>query len=100
MNSVVLTLARYPNAGGAYGNAVSPSDSANFLIMLSELRNNLPNGALITLATQVWPFAGPDGRPLRDVSGFASVIDWILIMNYDIWGCEWLPIAPAYLSTF
>lgn len=57
--------------------------------MLQELRAALPQGALITLATQVWPFAGPNGRPLSDVSGFAAVIDWILIMNYDIWGCEY-----------
>jgi hypothetical protein len=25
---------------------------------------------------------------LSNVKGFAAVIDWILIMNYDIWGCE------------
>jgi GH18 family chitinase len=79
---------RYPNAQGAYGNAISSSDSANFLLLLQQLRAALPDGAIITLATQVWPFAGPNGSPLSDVSGFAAVIDWILIMNYDIWGCK------------
>lgn len=78
----------YPNAGGAQGNIISSSDSANYLLFLRELRAALPEGALLTLATQVWPFAGPNGRPLSDVSGFAEVVDWILIMNYDIWGCE------------
>jgi len=78
----------YPNAQGAGGNAISSADSANFLLYLQELRTALPNEALITLATQVWPFAGANGRPLGDVSGFAAVIDWILIMNYDIWGCK------------
>lgn len=57
--------------------------------MLQQLRAALPDGSLITLATQVWPFTGSNGSPLRDVSGFAKVIDWILIMNYDIWGCEY-----------
>lgn len=56
--------------------------------MLQDLRAALPAGALITLATQVWPFTGSNGSPLSNVSGFAKVIDWILIMNYDIWGCE------------
>ncbi len=26
---------------------------------------------------------------MTDVSGFAQVLDWVLLMNYDIWGCEW-----------
>lgn len=78
----------YPFSSGASGNIVSKHDSDNFLVLLTELRQALPAGALITLATQVWPFAGTDGAPRSDVSGFARVIDWILIMNYDIWGCK------------
>ena len=82
-------MSRYPGAGGADGNIVSPQDSANYLLMLQDLRAALPDGALITLATQVWPFTGSNGSPLSNVKGFAAVIDWILIMNYDIWGCEY-----------
>ena len=78
----------YPNAQGAGGNAISSADSANFLLYLTELRAALPSEAIITLATQVWPFAGSNGRPLSDVSEFAAVIDWIIVMNYDIWGCK------------
>jgi chitinase len=80
----------YPGVGGASGNAVSSSDSANYLTFLQDLRAALPADALITTATQVWPFADDQGNPLTDVSGFAEVLDWILIMNYDIWGCEWI----------
>lgn len=79
----------YPGTAGADGNAVSSSDSANFLIFLQELRAALPSEAIITTATQVWPFAGSDGNPMSDVSGFAKVLDWILIMNYDVWGCKY-----------
>ncbi|ORX40551.1 glycoside hydrolase superfamily [Kockovaella imperatae] len=88
----------YPGVQGAPGNAVSPNDAANFLNFLQILRATLPSDALISLATQVWPFAGPDGNPLSDVSGFADVIDWILIMNYDIWGSSSTPGANAPLS--
>ncbi|RSH80958.1 uncharacterized protein EHS24_008387 [Apiotrichum porosum] len=88
----------YPGAEGADGNAVSSSDSANFLTFLTELRAALPTGSLITAATQVWPFYGSDGQPMSDVSAFAAVLDWILIMNYDIWGSSSTPGANAPLS--
>ncbi|KAK4687144.1 chitinase, partial [Tremellales sp. Uapishka_1] len=88
----------YPGTTGADGNAVSTSDSANFLKFLTELRAALPTGAIITTATQVWPFAGANGSPMSDVSGFAKVIDWILIMNYDVWGSSSTPGANAPLS--
>jgi chitinase len=80
----------YPGTTGSNGNAVSRDDSANFLYFLNELRVALPDGALISTATQVWPFADSNGNPMSDVSGFAQVIDYILIMNYDVWGCECL----------
>ncbi|ORY33431.1 glycoside hydrolase superfamily [Naematelia encephala] len=88
----------YPGTGGASGNAVSSSDSAHFLTFLKDLRAALPSGAIITTATQVWPFADSNGNPMADVSGFAAVIDWILIMNYDIWGSSSTPGPNAPLS--
>ncbi|WWC94945.1 hypothetical protein V866_001797 [Kwoniella sp. B9012] len=88
----------YPGTTGADGNAVSSDDSANFLLFLQELRNALPTGALITTATQVWPFADSNGSPMSDVSEFAKVIDWILIMNYDVWGSSSTPGPNAPLS--
>ena len=88
----------YPGQNGNSGNGVSPDDSANFLEFLYALRSALPPGAKITAATQTVPFAGPDGSPRRDVSDFASVLDWVLIMNYDTWGCEWPPILIASSS--
>lgn len=73
---------------GAGDNKVSPSDSANYLSFLQLLRSQLPEVAKITAATQVTPFIGPEGTPLKDISEFAKVFDWILIMNYDVWGGE------------
>lgn len=78
----------YPAQDGAGGNLVSPNDGANFLAFLRVLRATLPQGAIITAATQTVPFAGADGEPMQDVSAFAEVLDWVLLMNYDTWGCE------------
>ena len=88
----------YPGVGGAEGNGISSSDSANYLLFLQTLRKTLPTGAKITAAVQVWPFAGPDGNPMRDVSAFAKVFDWITIMNYDVWGSSSVPGPNAPLS--
>ncbi|CAE6478866.1 unnamed protein product [Rhizoctonia solani] len=87
----------YPGVQGAGNNQVSPQDSAHFLTFLQLLRSQLPKSARLTAATQVTPFAGPDGRPLKDVSAFAKVLDWILIMNYDIWGASPTPGPNAPL---
>lgn len=88
----------YPGVPGAGGNTISPDDSANYLIFLRKLRQAVPQNSLITAATQVWPFAGPDGRPMSDVSAFAEVFDWILLMNYDIWGSASSPGPNAPLA--
>ena len=66
----------YPGQQGAGSNVVSPQDSANFLSFLQLLRTSLPGTARITAAVQTVPFAGSDGNPMKDVSGFGSVLDW------------------------
>ncbi|KAH9899952.1 glycoside hydrolase [Cubamyces lactineus] len=88
----------YPAQNGAAGNTVLTGDSANFLAFLQLLRATLPPGAKITAATQTVPFAGPDGDPLGDVSAFAEVLDWVLLMNYDTWGSSSDPGPNAPLS--
>lgn len=76
----------YPGVKGADNNIVSSDDSANYLIFLRLLRKTLPPTAILSAATQVWPFAGPTGAPLSDVSEFAKLLDWVMVMNYDVWG--------------
>lgn len=56
--------------------------------MLKLLRTSLPSTARITAATQDKPFADTNGNPMKDVSAFAAVLDWINIMNYDIFQCK------------
>lgn len=81
----------YPGQQGDAGNIISSSDTANFLSFLQLLRAKLPADAKITAATQTIPFAGADGKPLANAAEFAEVLDWVLLMNYDTWGCESSP---------
>ncbi|KAG1783219.1 glycoside hydrolase family 18 protein [Suillus placidus] len=73
----------YPGQSGREGNTESPSDEENMLEFLKLLRTRLPQGAKLSAAVQDTPFAGPDGRPIKDASGFAEILDWCLLMNYD-----------------
>lgn len=70
----------YPGLPGA-GNPHTGSDSANYLKFLKLLKPQLPSDVTLSAATSVYPFAGPDGKPLSDVSGFGEVFDHILIMK-------------------
>jgi len=85
----------YPNGVGIGCNQKSSSDSANFLSFLQQLRST-PLGKKITIsaAVAIKPFLGPDGNPLSDVSGFASVLNYIEIMNYDVWGSWSSAVGP------
>ncbi|KAI9458900.1 glycoside hydrolase [Lactarius psammicola] len=77
----------FPNKPGIGCNLDSVNDSANFLSFLQTLRNQ--DGAkdlIISAAVSITPFVGPDNNPLTDVSGFAKVLNYIEVMNYDIWG--------------
>ncbi|KAK7061836.1 MPN domain-containing protein [Favolaschia claudopus] len=78
----------YPGNQGAGNNQVSPKDSANFLLFLQLLRRQLPYSAIITAAVTTLPFYGSNRQPMKDVSAFARVLDWVLLMNYDVWGAS------------
>lgn len=84
----------YPNNQGIGCNLISPNDSANLLETFKELRASPKFGKdrILTAATGLLPFTGPDGTPMTDVSEFAQFLDYVEIMNYDIWG-SWSPTA-------
>ena len=77
----------YPNKQGIGCNILSPADSANFLSFLKLLRAKLPADAHISAATLTTPFVDGNGAPSADVSEFGDVLNWITMMNYDVWGC-------------
>lgn len=114
-NSSTLSW-EYPNNPGMSCNTYGPKDSANFLSFLKEIRASpfLAKSALLTAATAIQPFLDPDQNYVRDfsdqhflllalhrtnsstqmtdVSAFAKYLDYIELMNYDIWG-PWMPSA-------
>ncbi|GLB37398.1 putative glycosyl hydrolase 18 family protein [Lyophyllum shimeji] len=74
----------YPGIQGIGCNVVNPNDTTNFLSFLQELRQTLGPGIVLSAATDVKPFAGPSGTTFEDISKFGEVLDYIVIMNYDI----------------
>ncbi|KIJ24923.1 glycoside hydrolase family 18 protein [Sphaerobolus stellatus SS14] len=65
---------------------MSQQDSNNFLTFLKELRANPSTSKIIlsvTSAIQTWDDAM--GSPLQNVTGFAEILDFIEIMNIDVW---------------
>ncbi|KAH7931317.1 glycoside hydrolase family 18 protein [Leucogyrophana mollusca] len=88
----------YPGQSGDGANGVSPNDTQNMLSFFKLLREALPPTARITAAVQDQPFAGADGQPIHDASGFAEVLDWVLMMDYDTYETTTPPgpNAPLY----
>lgn len=85
----------YPNKQGIGCNAISPDDSANFLSLLQLLRTTPSTKNLIlSAAVSITPFASTTGAPMTDVSAFAKVLDFIEMMNYDIWGSWSSAVGP------
>ncbi|KAG2154458.1 glycoside hydrolase family 18 protein [Suillus bovinus] len=85
----------YPNHQGIGCNTINANDTANFLSFLQELRRD-PVAAKLTLsaAVSITPFNDATGNPSADVSGFAKVLDYIVLMNYDIWGSWSTSVGP------
>lgn len=75
----------YPNKQGLGCNAINENDTANFLTFLQELRQQAPNLTL-TAATSLFPWNDATGNRSTELSGFADVLDYMMIMNYDIYG--------------
>ncbi|KAF8890746.1 glycoside hydrolase family 18 protein [Infundibulicybe gibba] len=87
----------YPNSPGA-GNPHSSSDAANFLSLLKLLRTSLGPSKIISAAVTHLPWLGSDGNPLIDVSEYAAQMNYINIMNYDVFGASSKPGPNAPLG--
>lgn len=87
----------YPGQTGA-GNQLDSSDTANFQTFLQELRAALPEGALITAAVGFTPWVASNGQPVASVARAAGVMDYVMIMNYDVWGSSSYPGPNAPLA--
>ncbi|WP_150269523.1 glycosyl hydrolase family 18 protein [Paenibacillus tepidiphilus] len=92
----------YPVSGGLAGNSYRPEDKQNYVLLLQKIREKL-NAAgsadgktyLLTIASG----AGPTFVQNNNLSGIASVVDWINIMTYDFngsWNTTTGHNAPLY----
>ncbi|KAF9900673.1 hypothetical protein EC991_007035 [Linnemannia zychae] len=94
----------FPGRPGAICNTVSPSDTANYLLLLKEVRAQMDlefpnNHKTITSAVSIFPWAGADGNSLTDIREFIPVFDWVNIMVYDVhgpWSTSTGPNAPLF----
>jgi chitinase len=68
------------------------NDADNFLSFLKELRQDDAGKNLTVTVAATKPWLDKNGVPLTDVSEFAAVIDYVAIMNYDVWGL-WSPFV-------
>lgn len=67
----------YPGStNGLECNTESPQDTANFLLMLQELKQQSPNVSL-SAAVPVKPWNDATGNPSTDLTSFAQVLDYI-----------------------
>ncbi|KAG2005561.1 endochitinase, variant 2 [Coprinopsis cinerea AmutBmut pab1-1] len=80
----------YPNSPGA-GNPYSANDTANYLSLMKLLRNAMGPCKILSSAVAHLPWLGSNGRPLTNVSEFAAIMNYICIMNYDVWGASGTP---------
>jgi chitinase len=87
----------YPNQVGA-GNIHSPSDSANLLLFLTQLRAALGSSKIISAAVPDEPWLGANGSPLTNVSAYAAQMTYLNIMNYDVFQSSSTPGPNAPLG--
>lgn len=71
----------------------NPDDTPNFLSFLQELRGKAPNITL-SAATSIAPFSDANGAPSTNLSAFAEVLDYVALMNYDVWGTWSNAVGP------
>lgn len=79
----------YPGAEGACNNPDKANDVKQYINLLTELRNEIGNSALISIAVSVEPFKENDGP--ANLTKMAEVLDYIVIMGYDFnggWSAE------------
>ena len=87
---------RYPISGGKDGNTNRPEDSANFTLLMAELRDQLDYWSgqdtkqyLLTMAV------APTHYPNYELAQLQTYVDWINLMSYGFEG-DWSKVAGPY----
>lgn len=84
----------YPNHQGIGCNTISPQDTPNFLALLTELRAHpVGKNLILAAAAPLAPWPDANGNP-SNIAPFAKLLDFITIMNYDVWGSWSTAVGP------
>ncbi|PWN42750.1 glycoside hydrolase [Ceraceosorus guamensis] len=86
----------YPN--NVQGGPTDPSDTKNFQTFLVDLRQALGSKPILAAAVPHLPWLAASGSPVNNVSRAASALDYITLMNYDVWGSSSNPGPNAPLA--
>ena len=85
----------YPDNTGIGCNLISPNDTSNFIEFLTELRQtDWACELILTAAAPLTPWVDATGNSITNASAFAELLDWIAIMNYDVWGSWSASVGP------
>jgi chitinase len=76
----------YPN--NVQGATNRPEDTRNLQTFLVDLRAAVPKGTILSAAVPHQPWLSSAGAPVGSVARAATALDYIVIMNYDVWGGE------------
>ncbi|PWN54274.1 glycoside hydrolase [Violaceomyces palustris] len=79
------------------GSQYDAMDAKNLQSFFQELRVALPD-AMLSAAVTHRPFIGSKGVPITNVKRSAEALDYILIMNYDVWGSSSVPGSNSPLA--
>jgi chitinase len=89
----------YPGTSGAYDdNFDAENDTNNLLKLLKELREAIGSSKIISAAVPFNTFE-VDSRPLKDMSEFAELFDYVNIMAYDFAG-SWSTVTSHQSSLY
>ncbi|KAA1086832.1 hypothetical protein PGT21_013035 [Puccinia graminis f. sp. tritici] len=78
----------YPGQAQIQDNIASSTDSAALLSFFQLLRAKLGPHKIISAAVTDYTFTNAQGGRMTNVEEFGKVLDYILIMNYDVWGAS------------
>ncbi|KAH9932466.1 chitinase [Fomitopsis serialis] len=84
----------YPGKQGIGCNVVSENDTDNFLSFLQAFRQEMGSEFIMTASVPVVPLTGSNGSSVSNVSDFATVLDWVNVMNYDVHGSWDSTVGP------
>ncbi|KAL0565189.1 hypothetical protein V5O48_016839 [Marasmius crinis-equi] len=77
----------YPASQGIGCNTINANDTANFIAFLEGLRKDpIGENLILTAATPITPYNDTSGNPSTNLSRFANALNYVALMDYDIWG--------------